>query len=965
MPQINKNDISLQQQYNELKKEEARLVKEIQNDNLKDTAKTRERTRDIKEYRVKLKEVQKQMDSIVSSTDDMVKGLGKSVKEVSKVGAEAGNLGGFFKDMAKEASKAGKQFALLGDELADAMISGEKSKVKLLNKVFEGEDKIMEVMKSKSAFMDAELDVMLEQAKANLENGKLTKNLSKNAKNLLQQQVQQLKTMKAQQSAAKHLADKYEDVAGFVDKIKDGFELLKASPLTAVVIGIMGVMEKMVGKVEAAARSMNEEVGIGLVNSVKEAGKQMAAMPASSIMESMGLAPQVASRARAAATTAAAVGGDLALMQNMTIGINEAVATLDYGVAASQVAELSDNLFVATNLTREQASAALNSTAEFARQNKVAPKKVLEDMAQNAQVLAKFSDGTAEGMARAAVQAARLGLELSAVGQVMDGLLNLESSIASEFEASVLLGKELNLDRARTLALNNDMEGAMKEIVKQVGSEAEFQQMNAIQRQSLADAVGLSTDQLAQMMKKGGKAQLEGSVPEKQLKTLGDLQKSAAIQDGYLAKIASLVSGILSFLLAGKGLSLLGDIASMFRGRGRGFFRDRARRVSGKNFGSRSVFDRAMKMKQARQARAPRGPGIIDKMKGRGSNLMKRLSQSKFATKATQIAGKGTKLAGGAIQSVKGGIGAIGGSAFKMLGRVALPLAAAADALYLGSEMTRENATTESKTKAVGSVAGGWAGAAGGAKAGALIGAMAGPLGAAVGGVLGGAVGYVAGSKFGEAIANPIRGTVSSGMDYLGPKMDQAMNKAKEFGVSLGNDISNIKSKASEFGSKVVEFGGTVKGQLSSGLNTARGKINELSSAVGKNLVGAVGKAKSKISSMMSSIKSKAASLASSAKSTASSALNAAANFMGFKASGGPVYKSGTYMVGERGPELVHLSRGSTVVPNHQIQGGAAQGAGGDLVAELRALRTELDKIAANTARGANAAERTKIGSAA
>ena len=370
-------------------------------------------------------------------------------------------------------------------------------------------------------------------------------------------------------------------------------------------------------------------------------------------------------------------------------------------------------------------------------------------------------------------------------------------------------------------------------------------------------------------------------------------------------------------------------------------------------------------MKKSRAARAPRGPGIIDKMKGRGSNLMKRLSQSKFATKATQIAGKGTKLAGGAIQSVKGGIGAIGGSAFKMLGRVALPLAAAADALYLGSEMTKENATTESKTKAVGSVAGGWAGAAGGAKAGALIGAMAGPLGAAVGGVLGGAVGYVAGSKFGEAVANPIRGSISAGMDYLGPKMDQAMNKAKEFGVSLGNDISNIKSKASEFGSKVVEFGGTVKNKLSSGLNTARGKINELSSAVGKNLVGAVGKAKSKISSMMSSIKSKAASLASSAKSTASSALNAAANFMGFKAAGGPVYKSGTYMVGERGPELVHLSRGSTVVPNHQIQGGAAQGAGGDLVAELRALRTELDKIAANTARGANAAEKTKIGSAA
>ena len=196
MPQISKNDVSLQQQYNELKKEEARLVKEIQNDNLKDTAKTRERTRDIKEYRSKLKEVRKEMDAIVSSTDDMVKGIAKSVKEVSKVGAEAGNMGGFFRDMAKEASKAGKQFALLGDELADAMISGDKSKTKLINKMMDGENKILDVMKSKSAFMTADLDTMLEQAKTNLKNGMLTRGLSKNAKNLLKQQVQQLKTMK-------------------------------------------------------------------------------------------------------------------------------------------------------------------------------------------------------------------------------------------------------------------------------------------------------------------------------------------------------------------------------------------------------------------------------------------------------------------------------------------------------------------------------------------------------------------------------------------------------------------------------------------------------------------------------------------------------------------------------------------------------------------------------------------------
>jgi hypothetical protein len=43
-------------------------------------------------------------------------------------------------------------------------------------------------------------------------------------------------------------------------------------------------------------------------------------------------------------------------------------------------------------------------------------------------------------------------------------------------------------------------------------------------------------------------------------------------------------------------------------------------------------------------------------------------------------------------------------------------------------------------------------------------------------------------------------------------------------------------------------------------------------------------------------------------------------------AAGGPVQQTGSYLVGERGPEIVTLTRGQTVIPNHAI--GAAMGGG-------------------------------------
>ena len=65
-------------------------------------------------------------------------------------------------------------------------------------------------------------------------------------------------------------------------------------------------------------------------------------------------------------------------------------------------------------------------------------------------------------------------MEMSQLENIAGGLLDFESSIENELSAELLTGKDLNLERARGLALNNDMAGMAEEINNQIGSSADY-----------------------------------------------------------------------------------------------------------------------------------------------------------------------------------------------------------------------------------------------------------------------------------------------------------------------------------------------------------------------------------------------------------------------------------------------------------------------------------------------------------
>ena len=113
-----------------------------------------------------------------------------------------------------------------------------------------------------------------------------------------------------------------------------------------------------------------------------------------------------------------------------------------------------------------------------------------------------------------------------------ESLLNFESSIENELSAELLTGKNLNLEKARQLALNNDIAGAAEEIAKQVGTSADFANMNAIQQEAIAKAAGLTKDELAQsLMDREASANLSGVEGKDAKEKFNNLVKQVGMEE--------------------------------------------------------------------------------------------------------------------------------------------------------------------------------------------------------------------------------------------------------------------------------------------------------------------------------------------------------------------------------------------------------------------------------------------------
>jgi hypothetical protein len=127
-------------------------------------------------------------------------------------------------------------------------------------------------------------------------------------------------------------------------------------------------------------------------------------------------------------------------------------------------------------------------------------KQILEESGKvSGQLLANFK-GNPTAIAAAVTQAKLLGTTLEQTKKQSESLLDFQSSIENELKAELITGQQLNLERARALALSGDQAGVAKELASQNMNFSKFSQMNVLAQKDFAAAVGLSADELSDQL---------------------------------------------------------------------------------------------------------------------------------------------------------------------------------------------------------------------------------------------------------------------------------------------------------------------------------------------------------------------------------------------------------------------------------------------------------------------------------
>lgn len=194
------------------------------------------------------------------------------------------------------------------------------------------------------------------------------------------------------------------------------------------------------------------------------------------------------------------LGTNSSINQDLLVTQTELVKQAGYSVeAATQLTTLS---LATGQSSKDITTEFLGQVTLLNAQNKLAlnEKTLLESISKTSKgTLVTFASQPKE-LAKAVFEAKKLGLELSQVEKIADGLLDIEQSLTAEFEAEVITGRQLNLERARFFALTNDLAGVSKELAAQDITRASFAKANRIEQDAIAASLGMSRDEMGEML---------------------------------------------------------------------------------------------------------------------------------------------------------------------------------------------------------------------------------------------------------------------------------------------------------------------------------------------------------------------------------------------------------------------------------------------------------------------------------
>ena len=235
------------------------------------------------------------------------------------------------------------------------------------------------------------------------------------------------------------------------------------------------------------------------------------------------------------------------------------VIAKNLGIGAGEAASLTGQFARLNDGSAETAQNLIQSTKNLAQQNGLVPADVMADVANSAEEFALFGKEGGTNIAEAAIAAGKLGVSMGQISGIADNLLDFESSINAELELGAMLGKNINLDRARALAMEGDMGGMVRETLSALGGIEQFNQMDYFSKKKTADLLGVSVAEFQKMAANADKLGKNGEIIPTQYEDA--LNNMKAFGSQLLTGVQTL--GSMAVAAGQMGFSLKDGLASM------------------------------------------------------------------------------------------------------------------------------------------------------------------------------------------------------------------------------------------------------------------------------------------------------------------------------------------------------------------------------------------------------------------
>ena len=389
---------------------------------------------------------------------------------------------------AAQQSLATVQKGLIQDEnkkaILDSTLDGVSKLQELQKQIAEsGPDEVekQEALRASYKFQES---LLRDTLNVKLENAELTKKEFKALEKILNSQKQGL--LVAQKYGTINSETK-EIIQGQLDAYKAVGKTIRGVVGTAAVLmstpgGILGATLIGAGKLAGKLGEVNKELGTTF-SDMNIQGSLLALVFDDYVDNVRALNKELGS--------AAASQGSLA--RNMS----EIAQT--FGIAGPEAASLVGSFSRLNGNSEEVALDMLATSREFARQNDLIPGALMADIAGSAEAFALYGKDGGKNILEAAGYAQKLGVEMSTIQKVTDSLLDFETSITKELELGAMLGRNINLDKARALAYEDDMAGAVRATLDELGGIDAFNRMDNFAKKQTADLLGLSVQEFQKM----------------------------------------------------------------------------------------------------------------------------------------------------------------------------------------------------------------------------------------------------------------------------------------------------------------------------------------------------------------------------------------------------------------------------------------------------------------------------------